>query len=49
MRLDLSGLRHVDHACAMALTNWVEQHNAVIARVPEADEDTDPDIERAMA
>ena len=24
--LDLSGLRHLDHACGAALTNWAEQH-----------------------
>ncbi|MEK8172019.1 hypothetical protein NKH77_29910 [Streptomyces sp. M19] len=31
MRLDLSGLRHVDHACGMALAGWAERHNATAA------------------
>ncbi len=26
VELDLSGLRHLDHACGAALTNWAEQH-----------------------
>ncbi|MFE3552571.1 SulP family inorganic anion transporter [Streptomyces kronopolitis] len=26
VELDLSGLRHLDHACGAALTNWTEQH-----------------------
>ncbi|MEV0371325.1 SulP family inorganic anion transporter [Streptomyces sp. NPDC050636] len=26
IELDISGLRHLDHACTSALTNWAEQH-----------------------
>ncbi|GAA2326395.1 sulfate transporter [Streptomyces caniferus] len=26
VELDLTGLRHLDHACGTALTNWAEQH-----------------------
>ncbi|MFD5732796.1 SulP family inorganic anion transporter [Streptomyces sioyaensis] len=26
VELDISGLRHLDHACGAALTNWAEQH-----------------------
>ncbi|MEU5208453.1 SulP family inorganic anion transporter [Streptomyces sp. NPDC020742] len=26
VELDLSGLRHLDHACGAALSNWAEQH-----------------------
>ncbi|MEV6398280.1 SulP family inorganic anion transporter [Streptomyces sp. NPDC051907] len=25
--LDLAGLRHLDHACSTALTNWADRHN----------------------
>ncbi|MFI9318519.1 SulP family inorganic anion transporter [Kitasatospora aureofaciens] len=32
VELDLSGLRHLDHACQTALTTWTERHNA---RAPE--------------
>ncbi|GDY55494.1 hypothetical protein SVIO_061170 [Streptomyces violaceusniger] len=32
MELDLTGLRHVDHACEMALATWTERHNAVVKR-----------------
>ncbi|MFI6151768.1 SulP family inorganic anion transporter [Kitasatospora sp. NPDC051170] len=32
VELDLSGLRHLDHACQSALTTWTERHNA---RAPE--------------
>ncbi|MFH8793675.1 SulP family inorganic anion transporter [Streptomyces sp. NPDC017941] len=28
--LDLSGLRHMDHACAMELTGWAERHDAAV-------------------
>ncbi|MFJ9770779.1 SulP family inorganic anion transporter [Kitasatospora sp. NPDC101157] len=28
VELDLSGLRHLDHACQAALTTWTERHNA---------------------
>ncbi|GAB2812821.1 SulP family inorganic anion transporter [Streptomyces daliensis] len=28
VELDLTGLRHLDHACRTALDNWAEQHNA---------------------
>lgn len=28
VELDLTGLRHVDHACEMALATWTERHNA---------------------
>lgn len=28
VELNLSGLRHVDHACGMALSAWEEEHNA---------------------
>ncbi|WKX74360.1 SulP family inorganic anion transporter [Streptomyces sp. XD-27] len=31
VELDLYGLRHVDHACGMALAGWAERHNAVVA------------------
>ncbi|GII86175.1 sulfate transporter [Sphaerisporangium siamense] len=27
IELDLSGLRHLDHACRTALTSWAERHN----------------------
>ncbi|MET8677160.1 SulP family inorganic anion transporter [Streptomyces sp. NPDC004647] len=27
IELDLSGLRHLDHACSTALTTWAERHN----------------------
>ncbi|MET8681958.1 SulP family inorganic anion transporter, partial [Streptomyces sp. NPDC004647] len=27
IELDLSGLRHLDHACNTALTTWAERHN----------------------
>ncbi|MFD0533280.1 SulP family inorganic anion transporter [Actinomadura luteofluorescens] len=27
VQLDLTGLRHLDHACHTALMNWVERHN----------------------
>jgi len=30
VELDLRGLRHVDHACEMALATWTERHNAVV-------------------
>ncbi|WFB08100.1 SulP family inorganic anion transporter [Streptomyces sp. LX-29] len=36
VELDLSGLRHVDHACAMALAIWAERHNAVVDPVRTA-------------
>ncbi|AOR31480.1 sulfate transporter [Streptomyces fodineus] len=29
VRLDLSGLHHLDHACRTALENWAERHSAV--------------------
>ncbi|GAA0898973.1 MULTISPECIES: SulP family inorganic anion transporter [Streptomyces violaceusniger group] len=32
VELDLTGLRHVDHACEMALATWTERHNAVVKR-----------------
>lgn len=28
VELNLSGLRHVDHACGMALSSWEEEHNS---------------------
>ncbi|WP_234327311.1 SulP family inorganic anion transporter [Streptomyces sp. NRRL WC-3742] len=28
VELDLSGLRHLDHACQSALTTWTDRHNA---------------------
>ncbi|MCX4920012.1 SulP family inorganic anion transporter [Streptomyces sp. NBC_00687] len=28
VELDLTGLRHLDHACMNAIQNWAEQHNA---------------------
>ena len=28
VELDLGGLRHVDHACGMALAAWEEEHNS---------------------
>ncbi|MEU4454479.1 hypothetical protein AB0F44_24325, partial [Nocardioides sp. NPDC023903] len=27
IRLDLTGLHHLDHACRTALTNWAMQHS----------------------
>ncbi|MER0242079.1 SulP family inorganic anion transporter [Streptomyces sp. HSW2009] len=27
IELDISGLRHLDHACSSALVNWAERHN----------------------
>ncbi|MGW0735731.1 SulP family inorganic anion transporter [Streptomyces sp. NPDC002851] len=36
IHLDLSGLRHVDHACEMALATWQERHNALAVRPVEA-------------
>ncbi len=33
LELDLTDLRHLDHACQTALTTWVERHNA---NAPEA-------------
>ncbi|WP_373314553.1 SulP family inorganic anion transporter [Streptomyces longispororuber] len=38
--LDLSGLRHLDHACAMALATWAERHGTVAA-----DDDAPPPVE----
>ncbi|WP_063737433.1 SulP family inorganic anion transporter [Streptomyces sp. RTd22] len=40
VELDLRGLRHVDHACEMALATWTERHNAVVSHAETADEDT---------
>ncbi|MFJ3930079.1 MULTISPECIES: SulP family inorganic anion transporter [unclassified Streptomyces] len=42
VELDLSGLRHLDHACRISLENWVVWHNgsaprAVTVRPPAAD------------
>ncbi|MGV9270544.1 SulP family inorganic anion transporter [Kitasatospora sp. NPDC003701] len=38
VHLDLTGLRHLDHACRSALETWEERHNrvgeAVVVRVP---------------
>ncbi|MDQ8703003.1 SulP family inorganic anion transporter [Streptomyces sp. LHD-70] len=34
LHIDLSGLRHVDHACAMALATWEERHNALAGAAP---------------
>ncbi|MEU2052722.1 SulP family inorganic anion transporter [Streptomyces bungoensis] len=31
VRLDLSGLHHLDHACRTALENWAERHSATAA------------------
>ncbi|AUG81780.1 sulfate transporter [Kitasatospora sp. MMS16-BH015] len=33
VELDLTGIRHLDHACQSALTTWAERHNA---HAPEA-------------
>ncbi len=33
--LDLSGLRHLDHACGTALTNWAEAHRRSRERTAE--------------
>ena len=30
IELDLSGLRHLDHACRMPLENWAEQRGTTI-------------------
>lgn len=27
IELDLTGLRHLDHACRVALENWARRHN----------------------
>ncbi|ANZ20268.1 transmembrane transport protein [Streptomyces noursei ATCC 11455] len=35
VELDLSGLRHVDHACQAALENWAEQHRRSRSRAVE--------------
>ncbi|WP_275465889.1 SulP family inorganic anion transporter [Streptomyces noursei] len=35
VELDLSGLRHVDHACEAALANWAEQHRRNRSRAVE--------------
>ncbi|WP_189299858.1 SulP family inorganic anion transporter [Streptomyces albospinus] len=35
VELDLSGLRHLDHACEAALTNWAEQHRRSRSRAVE--------------
>ncbi|MGG2464758.1 SulP family inorganic anion transporter [Streptomyces sp. RGM 3693] len=35
VELDLSGLRHVDHACEAALANWAEQHRRSRSRAVE--------------
>ncbi|QLH27146.1 SulP family inorganic anion transporter [Streptomyces sp. Rer75] len=40
VELDLRGLRHVDHACEMALATWTERHNAVVSHAETTDEDT---------
>jgi MFS superfamily sulfate permease-like transporter len=36
IELDLSGLRHLDHACRTALTNWADKHNAQEGEAPPA-------------
>ena len=28
VELDLTGLRHQDHACTVSLLSWAEQHNS---------------------
>ncbi len=33
VELNLSGLRHVDHACGMALSAWEEEHNSRAGKV----------------
>ncbi|MER6310510.1 SulP family inorganic anion transporter [Streptomyces sp. NPDC001739] len=33
VELDLGGLRHLDHACEAALTNWAEQHRRSLRAV----------------
>ncbi|MFF7655881.1 SulP family inorganic anion transporter [Streptomyces sp. NPDC007983] len=40
VELDLRGLRHVDHACEMALATWTERHNAVVSHAEPVEEDT---------
>ncbi|MFI1197997.1 STAS domain-containing protein [Streptomyces sp. BHT-5-2] len=35
VELDLSGLRHMDHACQAALANWAEQHRRSRSRAVE--------------
>ncbi|MDT3400338.1 SulP family inorganic anion transporter [Streptomyces sp. B1866] len=48
IELDLAGLRHMDHACGMALSAWTERHNAVVSpRSQDASESAD--AERVMA
>ncbi|NLU68112.1 SulP family inorganic anion transporter [Streptomyces sp. HNM0574] len=36
VELNLGGLRHMDHACGMALSTWEEQHNRAAARAGAA-------------
>ncbi|WP_119731016.1 SulP family inorganic anion transporter [Thermomonospora amylolytica] len=36
IELDLTGLRHLDHACRIALTNWADRHNARDGEAPPA-------------
>ncbi|MET7936353.1 SulP family inorganic anion transporter [Streptomyces sp. NPDC005322] len=38
VELDLRGLRHVDHACGMALATWAERHNAVVSHAAATEE-----------
>ncbi|MGW8381114.1 SulP family inorganic anion transporter [Streptomyces sp. ODS28] len=37
VELHLAGLRHVDHACGLALSNWEEEHNREAARSGRTD------------
>jgi MFS superfamily sulfate permease-like transporter len=39
VELNLSGLRHVDHACGLALSQWEEQHNKTAERARSASEE----------
>ncbi|MGK5631267.1 SulP family inorganic anion transporter [Streptomyces sp. URMC 123] len=45
VELDLSGLRHLDHACMTALQSWTDQHNAPITRRPELKPEPRPERE----
>ena len=45
VELDLRGLRHVDHACEMALATWTERHNAVVRHAETTEAETTEDEE----
>ncbi|WP_019549396.1 SulP family inorganic anion transporter [Streptomyces sulphureus] len=47
--LDLGGLRHVDHACGLALSTWEEQHNTAAARHAAEEDEAEEPARRAGA